>query len=296
MSGGRNGVSFGALSRPRFELIPMEGAIERTTYLPEDAKVAVTCSPTHGIEATLQFSEELLGNGFEAVPHLAARLVADGAHLEEIAYRLEGLNIEEIFVIGGDAREPAGPYSSAFEFLSALAETGRRFEWVGIGGYPEGHPAIDDEALRRALLEKRPFATYMVSQMCFDPGAILDWVTDIRRWGVDLPVYVGIPGVAEWKKLLRISLKIGVGGSTRYLTKHANLVARLLKPGGYSPEELVRGLAPNVGDPDYDIAGFHIYTFNQVQSTEDWRRRMLQLERTGSGIGQPQRDRGQRVE
>jgi methylenetetrahydrofolate reductase (NADPH) len=88
---------------------------------------------------------------------------------------------------------------------------------------------------------------------------------------------------------------IGVGGSTRYLTKHANLVARLLKPGGYSPEELVRGLAPYVGDPDYDIAGFHIYTFNQVQSTEDWRRRMLELERTGSGIGQPQRDRGGRV-
>ena len=94
MSGGRNGVSFGALSRPRFELITMEGAIERTTYLPEDAKVAVTCSPTQGIEATLQFSEELLGNGFEAVPYLAARLVADGAHLEEIAHRLEGLNIE----------------------------------------------------------------------------------------------------------------------------------------------------------------------------------------------------------
>jgi methylenetetrahydrofolate reductase (NADPH) len=295
MSGGRNGVSFGALSRPRFELIPMEGAIERTTYLPEDAKVAVTCSPTHGIEATLQFSEELLGNGFEAVPHLAARLVADGAHLEEIAHRLEGLNIEEIFVIGGDAREPAGPYSSAFEFLSALAETGRRFEWVGIGGYPEGHPAIDDEALRRALLEKRPFATYIVSQMCFDPGAILDWVTDIRRWGIDLPVYVGIPGVAEWKKLLRISSKIGVGGSTRFLTKHANLVTRLLKPGGYSPEELVRGLAPYVGDRDYDITGFHIYTFNQVQSTEDWRRQMLELEQTGSGVGPSQRDRGGRV-
>src|SRR5215213_10921713 len=98
MSGGRNGVSFEALSRPRFELIPMEGAIGQTTHLPEDAKVAVTCSPTQGIEATLRFSEELLGNGFEAVPHLAARLVASDAHLEEVAQRLEGLNIEEIFV------------------------------------------------------------------------------------------------------------------------------------------------------------------------------------------------------
>ena len=263
----------------------MEGAIERAAHLPEDAKVAVTCSPAQGIEATLQFGEELLSKGFEVVPHLAARLVADDAHLEAIAQRLESLNVEEIFVIGGDAREPAGPYSSALELLSALAETGHRFERVGIGGYPEGHPAIGDDVLFRALLDKGPFATYIVSQMCFDPGALLGWMGAVRRRGIGLPVYVGIPGVVEWKKLLRISLKIGVGGSTRFLTKHTNLVSRLLKPGGYSPEELVRGLAPYVGDRDWGIAGFHLYTFNQVKSTEEWRRRMLSLERDASGVG-----------
>jgi methylenetetrahydrofolate reductase (NADPH) len=121
--------------------------------------------------------------------------------------------------------------------------------------------------------------------MCFNPGVILAWVTDIRRRGVELPVYVGIPGVVEWKTLLRISLKIGVGDSTRFLTNHTNLVARFLKPGGYNPEGLVRGLAPYVGERDCDIAGFHAYTFNQVQSTEEWRRSMLGLERAGSGVG-----------
>ncbi len=126
--------------------------------------------------------------------------------------------------------------------------------------------------------------------MCFNPGVILAWVTDIRRRGVELPVYVGIPGVVEWKKLLRISLKIGVGDSTRFLTKHTDLVSRFLKPGGYSPEGLVRGLAPHVGNRG--IAGFHIYTFNQVESTERWRRRMLDLELAGSGVGPPQGDCG----
>ena len=284
-----------ALSRPRFELIPMEGAIERTAELPEGARVAISCSPARGIEGTLSLGEELLGRGFEIVPHLAARLVADKAHLEEIVRRLEDLKVEEIFVIGGDSREPAGRFSSALGLLSAMADAGHRFERVGIGGYPEGHPVIDDEALHRALLEKRPFADYVVSQMCFDPGVILNWVADIQRRGIELPVYVGIPGAVEWKKLLRISLKIGVGGSTRFLTKHANLVTRFLRPGGYNPEELVRGLAPYVGDRDYDIAGFHIYTFNQVQSTEEWRRRMLELGRTGDGLGPPRIDREGRV-
>ncbi len=285
MNGARNAALIGALSQPRFELVPMEGAVGRTADLPEGAKIAISCSPRRGIEGTLSLGEELLARGFEIVPHLAARLVADSAHLEGILRRLESLNVGEVFVIGGDAREPAGRFSSALELLCAMEDVGHRFERVGVGGYPEGHPAIDAEILFQALLEKRPCATHVVSQMCFDPEAILGWVRDIRRRGIELPVYVGIPGVVEWRKLLRISLKIGVGDSTRFLAKHSNLVARFITPGGYSPEELVTGLAPYFGDRDYDIAGFHIYTFNQVESTEEWRRRMLNLERVGSGVG-----------
>ncbi len=285
MSGAKNEALVEALAQPRFELIPMEGASEGAAHLPEGAKVAISCSPARGIESPLSFGEELLARGFRMVPHIAARLVADGAHLEEIVRRLDYLNVKEIFVIGGDAKKPAGSFSSAFELLSAMANLGHDFEHVGIGGYPEGHPVIDDGTLRQALLDKRPFATYVVSQMCFDPGTILAWVADIRRRGMGLPVYVGIPGVMEWKKLLRISLKIGVGDSARFLTKHANLMTRFLKPGGYSPDGLVKELAPYVGDQDYNIAGFHIYTFNQVESTEKWRQEILGFEQAVSAAG-----------
>ena len=287
MSEATNEALVEALAQPRFELIPMEGAIEWAAHLPEGAKVTVTCSPTQGIESTLLFGEELLARGFRIVPHIAARLVADRAHLEEIVRRLDDLGVREVFVIGGDARKPAGPFSGAFELLSAMADSGHDFERVGIGGYPEGHPHIDDEILRQALLDKRPFATYVVSQMCFDPGAILDWVADIRQRGIGLPVYVGLPGVVERKKLLQISLKIGVGDSARFLTKHTNLVTRFLKPGGYGPDELVKELAPYVGDQDYNIAGFHIYTFNQVDTTEKWRRKTLGLEQADRAVSTP---------
>jgi len=287
MSEATNEALVEALAQPRFELIPMEGAIEWAAHLPEGAKVTVTCSPTQGIESTLLFGEELLARGFRIVPHIAARLVADRAHLEEIVRRLDDLGVREVFVIGGDAKKPVGPFSGAFELLSAMADSGHDFEHVGVGGYPEGHPIIDDGTLRRALLDKRPFATYVVSQMCFDPGAILDWVADIRQQGIGLPVYIGLPGVVERKKLLQISLKIGVGDSARFLTKHTNLVKRFLKPGGYSPDELVKELAPYVGDQDYKIAGFHIYTFNQVENTEKWRRRILGLEQVDSAVSTP---------
>ena len=279
MSDERKEALVEALAQPRFELIPMEGAVERAAHLPKGAKVAITCSPTKGIESTLVLGEELLERGLRIVPHISARLVAGRAHLEEIVRRLEDLKVREIFVIGGDAKQPTGPFSSAFELLCAMADLGHGFEHVGIGGYPEGHPLIDDETLRRALLDKLPFATYIVSQMCFDPGAIVDWVADIRQRGVELPVYVGLPGVVERKKLLQISLKIGVGDSARFLTKYTNVLAGFLKPGGYNPDELVKELAPYIGDPAYNIVGFHIYTFNQVENTEKWRRQILGLER-----------------
>ena len=288
MSDVRNEALVEALAQPRFELIPMEGARERAAHLPEGAKVTVTCSPTQGIKSTLRLGEELLERGFRIVPHIAARLVADRTHLEAIVRRLDDLKVREVFVIGGDARKPVGPFSGAFELLSAMADSGHDFEHVGVGGYPEGHPIIDDGILRQALLDKRPFATYVVSQMCFDLGAILDWVADIRQQGIGLPVYIGLPGVVERKKLLQISLKIGVGDSARFLTKHTNLVTRFLKPGGYSPDELVKELAPYVGDQNYNIAGFHIYTFNQVESTEKWRRKILNFEQADSAVGTPQ--------
>ena len=274
------------LSRPRFEILPTEGAEERAGHLPRDGKVAVTCSPGKGIENTLRFSERLLQRGFRVVPHIAARHVAGKAHLEEILRWFDDHGLREIYVIGGDSKEPVGPYASALELLGAMSRLEHGVEEVGIGGYPEGHPLIDDEELDRALLDKQPFASYVVTQLCFDADTILGWISSIRHKGIRLPVYVGLPGAVDRKKLLRVSLKVGVGDSVRFLRKQTGLVGMLLKPGGYSPDELVERLAPYAGDEHYDIAGLHLYTFNQVESTAKWRQRMLGPQKT-SGTGAP---------
>lgn len=275
------------LARPRYEVIPTRGTDEWMGDLPEGAKVTVTCSPAQGIESTLRLAGRLAKRGFRVVPHLSARLVADGAHLEEIIGRLGELEVKEVFVVGGDARKPVGAYSSALELLRAMAGLGHGFEEIGVSGYPEGHPLIDDEDLDRALLDKQSFATYIVTQMCFDSREILNWVAGIRERGVRLPVYVGAPGAVDRKKLLRISLKIGVGDSARFLSKNTGLVASLFRSGSYSPDGLVNELAPYIGDRDYGIAGFHFFTFNQVESTEGWRRQVLD---PGYGDAAPRRE------
>src|SRR5919112_3356301 len=132
------------LSRPRFEILPTVGAEERTMHLPRDAKVAVTCSPGKGIENTLQFSERLLQRGLRVVPHIAARLVAGRPHLEEILRWFDEHGLREIYVIGGDSKEPVGPYASALQLLGAMSRLEHGVEEVGIGGEPAGGPPLAD--------------------------------------------------------------------------------------------------------------------------------------------------------
>lgn len=264
-----------ALAHPRFEVIPIKGAAEQAGYLPHGAKVTVTCSPARGVGHTLQHAEQLARLGVPVVPHISARLVLDMAHLRAILRRLSALNLREIFVVGGDAKQPVGPFSGALDLLRAMAELGHGLDEIGVTAYPERHPFIDDTTLRQALMAKQRFATYMVTQICFDPAAIAQWLAVARQQGIELPVYIGLPGAVDRSQLLRISMKIGVGTSASFLSKQAGLAAKLLQSSSYRPTELVEGLAPYFGDPRYKIQGLHINTFNQVESTERWRQQVL---------------------
>jgi methylenetetrahydrofolate reductase (NADPH) len=263
------------LTGARFELMPFDSFDEEISHLEEGAAVAITTSPQLGIERTVERAELAADRGHEVVPHIAARYVTDRDHLEEIARRLTEAGVTDIFVPGGDREEPAGEFESAYDLLSALDETEYSFEEVGITGYPEGHDFIDEETLAESMEKKRPYATYIVTQLCYDPETVIEWVEKIRERGVDLPVEVGIPGVMNYQRLIKISQKVGVGDSIKFLKKTTGVlgfVRQLVGSRGvYEPDELVDGLAPYADDEAYGIRGLHIYTFNQTQDTESWR-------------------------
>lgn len=264
----------------RFELMPFDSFDDELTYLPDGATIAITTSPQLGIEQTVERAEQAAADGYEPVPHIAARYVRDGDHLEEIARRLTEAGVTEIFVPGGDREEPVGEFESAYQLLVALDETEYSFEEVGITGYPEGHEFLDEQTLRTEMDKKAPYATFIVTQLCYDPEAVIEWIEKIRGRGVDLPVEVGIPGVMKYSRLLQISRKVGVGDSVKFLRKTTGVVDFVRQivgsRGTYKPDELVDGLGPYADDEEYRISGIHIYTFNQTKDTEDWRRGRLQ--------------------
>ena len=258
------------LEAPLYELIPLKSVDSQLAFLPADATVTVTASPAKGIEATVELSARLAGLGFSAVPHLSARMIRDRIHLRGLLDTLRAASIRQVFVVGGDAGEP-GEFPDGLSLLRAMAELGHPFTEVGIPGYPEGHPTIPDERLLAALAEKQPLATSITTQLCFDADRTRSWVLARRAAGITLPVTLGVPGVAELHKLVEISARIGVRDSRRFLSKNTALVGRFLRPGGYRPDGLLAALVPLLLDPLADVRGIHLYTFNQVETTEEWR-------------------------
>jgi methylenetetrahydrofolate reductase (NADPH) len=237
--------------------------------------LTVTTTEAKGLEPTIDLAERLSRHGYTAAPHLAARLVRDEAHLVDIVTRLGEADVDSVFVIGGDAAEPVGEFPDALSLLERLKEVGHPFLSVGIGGYPEGHGRISDELIEQALESKAPYATQLITQMCFDARTTTDWAQAVQARGVDLPIRVGMPGAISRQKLVRISAGLGLGQSARFLKKQRNMFWRFFLPGGYSPNRLIERLTPALGRPDNNLAGFHIFTFNELDTTEAWRREWI---------------------
>ena len=208
------------------------------------------------------------------MPHLAARMIHDFSEVEEIRARLGEAGITAVFVPGGDA-EPVGVYPDSFSLLEDLNRLEKPFTHVGIAGYPESHPKIHDDLTVQAMWDKRRHATHIVSNLTFDAGAVKTWVDRMRARGITQPVLLGLPGPIDRAKLLSMATKIGVGESTRFLSKNAGFFAKLAAPGGWTGQKFLEEVATTAMKPESLIEGLHVFTFNQIAATEDWRQELL---------------------
>ena len=259
------------LENAYMEIIPIPGIEERLGALQPNSHVAVTCSPTKGVDETIELSEKLIAQGFQVIPHIAAKCVSGEKHLETIVKKLDALSIESIFVPGGDRPEPIGEFNNAYDLLKALQKSGHNIKNIGIAAHPEGHPDVNEKILMEALEKKKDLADYIVTQMCFDANILGDWLVRINQQGVHLPVWVGLPGAIERGRLLRTSLRIGVGDSLRFLRKKSQVAAELMKSSIYNPDKLVTSISEYKDIADTNLAGYHIFCFNQIEITEKWR-------------------------
>jgi methylenetetrahydrofolate reductase (NADPH) len=268
----------------RFEILPFKRGLDEAARLPEPARLTVTCSPRHGVDQAVEVGTRLRGLGHDVAVHLSARTIRDAGHLDRTLEIMADADIKDAFVIGGDG-DPQGKFGSAGELLALIDEHPRRPSSIGIAGYPEGHPKIAPETLAAALTEKSRVATYITTQMCFDPEAVLRWIVEIRQRGVQLPVLIGLPGQVDRRRLLEVSLRVGVGPSLGFLRKQRGI--RQLLRRGPSTDRLFDVVAQALGDPQLKIVGFHYFTFDQLLDTWSWDREKRSID--GTKINQSQR-------
>jgi len=269
----------------RYEVLPFPRSKEQAAGIAPPVRLTLTASAKHGSDRSVEYGERLRALGHRVTLHLAARMVRDREHLDAILARTAAVGIDDLFVVGGDVQEPIGPYGSAGDLLEVLAGHPLRPAALGVAAYPEGHPLIDDRDLEAALDYKAQLATYMVTQICYDADVLLAWLTRLRSRGVALPLYAGVTGQVDRRRLLEISMRIGVGPSLRFLRKQRS-VGQLLRGAGDATQRFYDAIAARRDEPELGIAGFHFFTFNELTATWRWQQeRCVRADRPAADAG-----------
>ena len=263
-------------------------------HLRPGATVFVTFLPGSSFADTIAVAARLRHEGFNPVPHFAARSVPSRTFLEESLARLTGdTGVDQALLIGGALNQPLGEFSNTMQLLDTGLFDKYRITRIGIAGHPEGNPDIPDAQVRAALAWKNAFAErtgasmYVVTQFCFESDPVITWDKRIQAEGNRLPVYIGIPGLASLKALIGHAKACGVGPSMRFLTRQARNVAKLLSVS--APDRLVTALAAyRATDPGCGIQGVHVYPLGGLKKSARWAQEVVdgrfEMSKDGQGF------------
>ncbi len=175
--------------------------------LPEVNDIYVTMLPGEDYRETAQKSADLVKKGFNPVPHFPARSIKDENELKDYINRCKDVGVKQALVIGG-SRDPIGKFDSSFQILETGFFNGIK---IGIAGHPEGSPDIPDTDLEKAMIDKKPYADYIVTQWLLDSQPIVDFISK-----QSVPVHVGITGPMKISSLIKFANIVGAKNSLKF--------------------------------------------------------------------------------
>ena len=241
------------------------------------ARIFVTFLPGSDFDDTLQVTKRIVDEGFIPIPHLAARSMPSKDFFETKVKALADLGVEHVLCIAGGVKQPLGPFADTMQLLDTGILDAAKMKTIGVAGHPEGSPDMSDEAIWEAVKWKNAFnqrtdaALYQVTQFAFEAAPIVRWDQALRDAGSTMPVYVGLPGLATVKTLLRFGLEAGVGPSIAFIRKQAMNVMRLMNVS--TPSKQLIGIAEHVAkNPESLIKGVHLYPLGGLKKTALWAR------------------------
>ena len=163
--------------------------------------------------------------GLESMAHLTCV----GHSSDEILKVLESIkeqNVDNVLALRGDP--PAGETNftkpdNGFGYAEELVQFIReRFSFcIGVAGYPEGHPECSNREEDLVHLKNKVLAgaSFVVTQLFFDNKYYFDFVADLQKIGVDVPVIPGIMPIVNLKQIKRFTKMCGATVPVDLLTR-----------------------------------------------------------------------------
>jgi len=249
--------------------------LDHAVALAKGRQVFIPWTPNLGAPAMIAATSRARELGLAPVPHVVARRLASAAAARELLGELRRRGAEAVLLVGGDLREPAGPFRSSLELLRSGLPQDCGFAQAGVCGYPEGHPRIPDAVLHEDLELKLGHARshglrlFVVSQFCFDGAQIARWAGELRAGGVDVPLRIGVAGPTSVARLLKLGVQCGIGNSLRALKGRLGSLTRLAAT--HDPAEVIREVAgARLAHPALDPLSLHLFAFGGMTPTAQW--------------------------
>ena len=191
------------------------------SVLPKVKDVYITMLPGNDYREVASKASELAKSGFNPVPHFPARSIKNKEELKDYVDRCRDGGVKQALVIGGSA-QPIGDFHCSLQLL----ETGLFDGWkIGIAGHPDGSPDISDKDLEKAMIDKKPFANYIVTQWLLNADLISKFISKQT-----LPVHVGITGPLKINSLIKFASIVGAKNSIDFIKSNLTRAVDLLKP------------------------------------------------------------------
>jgi methylenetetrahydrofolate reductase (NADPH) len=239
--------------------------------------VTITFLPGDNYRHNVETAVALRRAGFNPVPHIAAREMPSHELLDDFLARLRGeAGVARVLLIAGDVAGTRGPFESTLDICASGSIESHGVSAVSVAGHPEGHPFLGLPDVLKVLATWRDWGRRtgtrvdVVTQFCFESGPILQWIGELDKAGIGLPVIVGLAGPATPATLTKFALRCGIGNSMRALRSQIGRFGRLLTDNG--PDDVVRGLRSASPAATASIAGFHLFPFGGLRKAGSWLR------------------------
>ena len=253
----------------------LNGLREAAPLIRPKTQVAVTFLPGEEMDQRVEAAKLVRELGFEPIVHISARRLTSKDELDTYLSRITTeAGVKRVFLIAGDPPEPEGPFEDSLQVIETGLLEKHGITIAGIGGHPEGHPNVSKDDLwvwmerKIAALRERGIVPLVVTQFAFDDDAIVDWVGEMRKRGIDVPVRLGVPGPAGIKRLLGFAARCGVGASASVMKKYGVSVTNLLGTAG--PDKLVDSLNKKLNDGEHGRVRLHLYPFGALTASAQW--------------------------